>query len=61
MILPECTTTTLTFNGSLRSWLSFLNVRLNNHSQKEIVVLQKKVLEILKRDAMYFQEENRYR
>lgn len=49
-ILPECTTTTLTFNGSLRSWLSFLNVRLNNHSQKEIVVLAEKVLEILKEE-----------
>ncbi len=50
MFLPECTTTTLTFNGSLRSWLSFLNVRLNNHSQKEIVVLAEKVLEILKEE-----------
>ena len=41
--LPECTTTTLTFKGSVRSWLSFLNVRLNNHSQKEIVELAKLV------------------
>ena len=47
MILPECTTTTLTFNGSLRSWLSFLNVRLDHHSQKEIVELAKEVGEIL--------------
>jgi len=39
MILPECTSTTLTFNGSLRSWLSFLNVRLDHHAQKEIVDL----------------------
>ena len=35
MILPECTTTTLTMNGSLRSWLAFLNVRCDAHSQKE--------------------------
>ena len=41
--LPECTTSTLTFKGSVRSWLSFLNVRLNNHSQKEIVELAKLV------------------
>lgn len=34
--LPECTTTTLTFKGSVRSWLSFLNVRTDHHSQKEI-------------------------
>ena len=36
MILPECTQTTLTFNGSLRSWLSSLNVRCDHHAQKEI-------------------------
>ena len=39
MFLPECTTSTLTFNGTLRSWLSFLNVRCDHHSQKEIVEL----------------------
>lgn len=36
MFLPECTTTTMTFNGTLRSWLSFLNVRCDHHSQLEI-------------------------
>lgn len=36
MILPECTTTTMTANGTLRSWLSFLNVRQDFHSQKEV-------------------------
>lgn len=49
-ILPECTTTTLTFNGSLRSWLSFLNVRCDHHSQKEIVVLATQVGEILEQE-----------
>lgn len=34
--LPECTTSTLTFNGSLRSWLAFLNVRCDHHAQIEI-------------------------
>lgn len=34
-ILPECTTTVLSANGTLRSWLSFLNVRLDHHAQKE--------------------------
>ncbi len=47
MILPECTTTTLTFNGSLRSWLSFLNTRCDHHAQKEIVILATMVGEIL--------------
>lgn len=50
MILPECTTTTLTFNGSLRSWLSFLNVRCDHHSQLEIVELAKQVGEILEQE-----------
>ena len=35
MILPECTQSTLSANGTLRSWLSFLNVRLDHHAQKE--------------------------
>lgn len=35
MILPEATTTTMTMNGSLRSWLAFLNIRLEEHTQKE--------------------------
>lgn len=36
MILPECTTTTMNFNGTLRTWLSFLNVRCDSASQKEV-------------------------
>lgn len=34
-ILPECTTSTLSANGTLRSWLCFLNVRCDHHAQKE--------------------------
>ena len=34
-ILPECTQSTLSANGTLRSWLSFLNVRMDHHAQKE--------------------------
>ena len=36
MILPECTKTTMSANGTLRSWLSFLNVRADKHTQKEL-------------------------
>lgn len=36
MILPECTTTTMTFNGVLRNWLTFLNVRCHEDAQKEV-------------------------
>lgn len=34
-VLPNCTTTIMTFNGTLRSWLSLLNVRCDSHAQKE--------------------------
>lgn len=48
--LPECTTSTLTFKGSLRSWLSFLNVRCDHHAQKEIVELAILVGEALEKE-----------
>lgn len=47
-ILPNCTTTIMSFNGSLRSWLSLLNVRLNEHSQKECRLIAEEILKILK-------------
>jgi thymidylate synthase (FAD) len=34
-ILPGCLTTTMSANGTLRSWLAFLNVRLDHHAEKE--------------------------
>lgn len=43
MILPECTKTTLTVNGTLRSWLSFLNVRMDEHAQKEIRLIAEEI------------------
>lgn len=48
--LPECTTSTLTFNGTLRSWLAFLNVRCDHHAQKEIVELATLVGEALEKE-----------
>lgn len=35
-ILPETTSTKLFMNGTLRSWITFLNVRLHKTAQKEI-------------------------
>lgn len=49
-ILPECTTTILTFNGSLRSWLAFLNVRMDFHSQSEIISIAKLIGESLEEE-----------
>lgn len=50
MILPECTTTTMTMNGSLRSWLMFLNVRCDHHSQKESVEIATLIGELLEKE-----------
>ena len=47
MILPECTTTTMTLNGTLRSWLSFLNVRMDHHAQKEVKAVAEKIGDVL--------------
>lgn len=35
MVLPECTSTTLIFNGKIRDWITTLNQRLHNTAQKE--------------------------
>ena len=48
-ILPETTTTTMTFNGTLRSWLSFLNVRMDHHTQKEAKEIAELIGEELER------------
>lgn len=50
MILPECVTTTMTFNGTLRSWLSFLNVRCDHHAQKEAIVIATLIGEALEKE-----------
>ena len=50
MILPECTTTTITFNGTLRSWLSLLNVRCDHHAQKETVIIATLIGEALEKE-----------
>ena len=49
-ILPNCTTTVMTFNGSLRSWLSLLNVRMDNHAQKECRDIAKAIGEELEKE-----------
>lgn len=39
LVLPETTKTKLYMNGSIRSWITFLNARLHNTAQKEIRLL----------------------
>lgn len=50
MILPECTKSIISMNGTLRSWLSFLNVRLNEYTQKECRLIAEEILLILKKE-----------
>lgn len=50
MYLPECTKSTLTANGTLRSWLSFLNVRMDHHAQKECQQVAELIGEALEKE-----------
>lgn len=50
MILPECTQSVLSANGTLRSWLSFLNVRLDEHAQKECRIIAQLIGEELEKE-----------
>lgn len=47
-ILPMCTATKIYMKGSLRSWLHFLDVRLDSHAQKEIQELAQSIFADLK-------------
>lgn len=49
-ILPGCLTTTMSANGTLRSWLAFLNVRCDNHAEKEIQELAYEIGKILENE-----------
>lgn len=48
--LPLALTTTMTMNGSLRSWLAFLNVRMDHHTQKEARVIAEIIGETLEKE-----------
>lgn len=49
-VLPGCLTTTMSANGTLRSWLAFLNVRCDHHSEKEIQLIATHIGEILEKE-----------
>jgi thymidylate synthase (FAD) len=44
-ILPECTSTTLHMEGSIRSWITLLNARLHQTAQKEIRLIAERIVE----------------
>lgn len=49
-VLPLNTSTTLYMKGSLRSWLTFLSVRLHETSQKEIRMIAEAIRDIIKEE-----------
>ena len=46
-ILPETTSTQIYLNGTIRSWITFLNARLHQTAQKEIRLIAEKIRNIL--------------
>ena len=50
MFLPEACRTTMTMNGTLRSWLAFLNVRAEEHTQKEARIVAEFIGEALEKE-----------
>jgi thymidylate synthase (FAD) len=47
-VLPECTQTSLFMKGSARSWIHYLQVRLDEYTQKEHRLVAESILNIFK-------------
>ena len=43
MVLPLATTTKIHMTGSIRSWIHFLELRDDEHAQKEIQIVAKEI------------------
>ena len=48
MILPLCTKTKLYMTGSIRSWIHFISIRADHHSQKEMQDVANAIKKIVK-------------
>lgn len=48
MILPMCTKTKIHMTGSIRSWVHFLDIRDDEHAQKEIQLVAQKIKHIFR-------------
>jgi thymidylate synthase (FAD) len=48
MILPLCTKTKIHMTGSIRSWVHFLELRDDEHAQKEIQLIAKEIKRIFR-------------
>lgn len=49
-ILPMATKTRIYMTGSIRSWIHFLNLRLDSHAQKEIRIIAQEIEGILREE-----------
>jgi thymidylate synthase (FAD) len=50
MILPMCSHTKLYMNGTIRSWLTYLDLRCGHGTQKEHIIIANKIKEIFKKE-----------
>lgn len=50
MILPMCSETTIFMTGSVRSWIHFLDIRLDGHAQKEIILIAREIKSIFRKE-----------
>lgn len=48
MILPMASSTTIFMTGSIRSWIHFLEIRLDGHAQKEARLIAQEIRELFK-------------
>jgi thymidylate synthase (FAD) len=49
MILPLCTKTKIYMTGSIRSWIHFISIRADHHSQKEMQDVANAIKKIVKK------------
>lgn len=55
-ILPETSTTILYMNGTVRSWITFLNARLHKTAQKEIRLIAEEIKNIFIQEFPFISE-----
>jgi len=55
-ILPETTTTQIYLNGTIRSWITFLNARLHKTAQKEIRLIAEQIRDIFIKECPIISE-----
>jgi thymidylate synthase (FAD) len=60
MVLPLATTTKIHMTGSIRSWVHFLELRDDEHAQKEIQLIAKEIKKYFKEQFPIISEALRY-